>query len=172
MFNFTLFYLTICQHIYMFQRFQIIEGRLYVKMTSGQELIYFQILPSHELYHCMYCIHVVIIGLRKAIKSRKLKELEDQVAFARKNGFEISLAPELIEANDLIIRLRRLERIRAEILELKQSTVAEIRSYQKPPVQVHEVMTATFLILGHSEKETRVSNVLSLLFVCLGLTSL
>ena len=54
-------------------------------------------------------------------------------------------------------QLRRLERIRAEILELKQSTVAEIRSYQKPPPIVHTVMTGTFLLLGNSEKETKAS---------------
>ena len=52
-------------------------------------------------------------------------------------------------------QLRRLERIRAEILELKQSTVAEIRSYQKPPPTVHTVMTGIFLLLGNSEKETK-----------------
>ena len=56
----------------------------------------------------------------------------------------------------MLLQLRRLERIRAEILELKQSTVAEIRSYQKPPPIVHTVMTATFLLLGHPEKETKV----------------
>ena len=56
----------------------------------------------------------------------------------------------------VLLQLRRLERIRAEILELKQSTVAEIRSYQKPPQIVHTVMTATFLILGHKESETKV----------------
>ena len=54
-------------------------------------------------------------------------------------------------------QLRRLERIRAEILELKQSTVAEIRSYQKPPAIVHTVMTGTFLLLGNSERETKAS---------------
>ena len=53
-------------------------------------------------------------------------------------------------------RLRKIQRIRAEILELKQSTVAEIRSYQNPPPVVHTVMTATFLVLGHKEKETKV----------------
>lgn len=61
----------------------------------------------------------------------------------------------------ILLQLRRLERIRAEILELKQSTVAEIRSYQKPPPIVHTVMTATFLLLGHKESETKVRTALS-----------
>ena len=55
------------------------------------------------------------------------------------------------------MQLRRLERIRAEILELKQSTVAEIRSYQKPPLVVHQVMTGTFVLLGHKAKEMKVT---------------
>ena len=63
----------------------------------------------------------------------------------------------LDQSSNFYFQLRRLERIRAEILELKQSTVAEIRSYQKPPAIVHTVMTGTFLLLGNSEKETKVS---------------
>ena len=87
---------------------------------------------------------------------RQLKELENAINYVKRNGFEVQLAKELIEANKILLQLRRLERIRAEILELKQSTVAEIRSYQKPPPIVHKVMTATFLVLGHKEKETKV----------------
>lgn len=76
--------------------------------------------------------------------------------FVKKNGFEAQLAGEMQEANQMLSRLKRLERIRHEILELKQSTVAEIRSYSKPPLVVHTVMTVTLLILGHKEKDTKV----------------
>lgn len=69
---------------------------------------------------------------------------------------EVQMAKELIEANQILVRLRKIQRIRSEILELKQSTVAEIRSYQNPPPVVHTVMTATFLILGHKESDTKV----------------
>ena len=96
----------------------------------------------------------LIPGLAKAMEARNLKELEKAVSFAKRGGFELVLSHELVDAHKLIIQLRRLERIRAEILELKQSTVAEIRSYQKPPEIVHHVMTATFLLLDHKEKET------------------
>ena len=40
--------------------------------------------------------------------------------------------------------------MRAKIEELKQSTIAEIRSYSDPPASVGEVMRATFLLLGES----------------------
>ncbi|KAK7508272.1 hypothetical protein BaRGS_00000511 [Batillaria attramentaria] len=94
-------------------------------------------------------------GLHKAMSKREIQELERAMTFVRTHGFEIELAHEMTKAHHLLGRLRRLERIRHEILELKQSTVAEIRSYTNPPPIVHTVMTAVFLLLGHQEKETR-----------------
>lgn len=92
---------------------------------------------------------------------REIDELAKAIETVKKHGFEVELAKELLEANQLLSRLRRLERIRHEILELKQATVAEIRSYQNPPPVVHTVMTCTFLLLGHKEKETKVGSVKS-----------
>ena len=94
--------------------------------------------------------------LKKAMTRREIEEIEHAIETVKKYGFEVQLAKEVSEANQLLVRLRRLERIRHEILELKQSTVAEIRSYQSPPLAVHTVMTVTFLLLGHKEKETKV----------------
>ena len=96
-------------------------------------------------------------GLKKAMQSRKLPELEKAINFVKHHGFEPQLHNEMRAAHLVLLQLRQLERIRAEILELKQSTVAEIRSYSKPPPIVHTIMTATFLLLGHKERETRVS---------------
>ena len=47
-------------------------------------------------------------------------------------------------------------KIYAEIMALDQPTVAEIKSYSKPPVLVHQVMTGVFVMLGHKEKEMKV----------------
>ncbi|KAK3781008.1 hypothetical protein RRG08_046312 [Elysia crispata] len=94
-------------------------------------------------------------GLNKAMSKREISDLERAMTFVRKNGFETALSREMLAAQHLLNRLRRLERIRHEILELKQATVAEIRSYQSPPPIVHTVMTATFLLLGHKERETK-----------------
>jgi hypothetical protein len=87
---------------------------------------------------------------------RKIQPLEKAINDVKYNRMQMQLQHELVEAHNVLLQLRRLERIRAEILELKQSTVAEIRSYQTPPAAVHTVMTATFLLLGHKEKETKV----------------
>ena len=87
---------------------------------------------------------------------REIEEIENAIETVKRYGFELQLAKEISKANQLLVRLRRLERIQHEILELKQSTVAEIRSYQSPPLAVHTVMIVTFLLLGYKETETKV----------------
>jgi hypothetical protein len=42
-----------------------------------------------------------------------------------------------------------------QVLNLDNRTFAELKSYTKPPQAVHDVMVAVFLVLGHSEKETK-----------------
>lgn len=97
-----------------------------------------------------------MVGLHQAMNKREITELERAMAFVREHGYHADLEKEMASAGHLLGRLKRLERIRHEILELKQSTVAEIRSYTNPPPVVHSVMTAVFLLLGHKEKETKV----------------
>ena len=77
--------------------------------------------------------------LRGAIKRRHLEDLEKSMAHIRKNGWEKDWAIELKEGEKLAQRLRRLEKLKAEIMELKQSVISEIRSYQNPPPAVHKV---------------------------------
>ncbi|KAL5013539.1 hypothetical protein ScPMuIL_007809 [Solemya velum] len=49
-------------------------------------------------------------------------------------------------------------------MEMDNKTIAEIR-YLNPPTDVHKVMMATYLVLGHDEEETRVwKNVQSLMW--------
>ncbi|XP_078663149.1 uncharacterized protein LOC144906603 [Branchiostoma floridae x Branchiostoma belcheri] len=94
-------------------------------------------------------------ALVDAMKKRKLADLEKAVTAVKKGGFEVDMPEEMIQANKLMVRLKRLERLRQEVQNLKQSTVAEIRSYSKPPAAVHQVMIATYLLLGNPEKETK-----------------
>ncbi|XP_041484146.1 trichohyalin-like [Lytechinus variegatus] len=91
--------------------------------------------------------------LVKAMDKRSLEDLEKAINFVKKNGFEAHMPQEMIKANKMLLSLKRLKRLRDEILNLKQSTVAEIRSYSKPPDQVHKVMIGTYLLLGNKEKE-------------------
>ena len=47
--------------------------------------------------------------------------------------------------------------MRKKIEELKQPTIAEIKSYSDPPSSVGEVMKATFLLLGESYNDIQVN---------------
>lgn len=78
-------------------------------------------------------------ALRNAIRRRHLGELEKSMADIRKNGWEQDWGIELKEGEKMANRLRRLEKLKAEIMELKQSVISEIRSYQNPPPAVHKV---------------------------------
>ena len=80
-------------------------------------------------------------ALKDAIKNRNLGDLEKSIAHIRKSGYEKDWGPELTEGEKLVHRLKRLEKLKAEILELKQSTISEIRSYGNPPPAVHKVGT-------------------------------
>ena len=54
-------------------------------------------------------------------------------------GFEVIYAKELIEAELLLKKLKRLEFLKRQVMELKQQTIAELKSYQKPPPIVKHV---------------------------------
>ena len=56
---------------------------------------------------------------------------------------------------DLLLRLLKLNR---NVLDLDQATMAEIRGYPTPPVEVHRVMIAALLLLGDDETKTTVGD--------------
>ena len=59
-------------------------------------------------------------------------------------------------------RLKKLQKLLHAVLNLDQSTIAEIRGYNNPPKGVHQVMRATLLVLGYWEEDTSVSMTVSL----------
>jgi len=95
-------------------------------------------------------------ALQEAVSSREIKKLVSAISLAINFGFDQNeLTTETIEACKLLEQLRRLERLRMEVLELKQSTISELRSYNNPLKMIHTVMIATYLLLGTPENETR-----------------
>ena len=88
--------------------------------------------------------------LRSAIRRRHLGDLEKSMAHIRKNGWEKDWGIELKEGEKLANRLRRLEKLKAEIMELKQSVISEIRSYQNPPPAVHKVCVISSVLTSFS----------------------
>ena len=53
-------------------------------------------------------------------------------------------------------RLKKVSELMHSVLALDQRLIAEIRSFQVPPNEVHDIMKATFLLLGNYDEETRV----------------
>ncbi len=94
-------------------------------------------------------------NLGDAVAARKLAGLERAVEEVRKGGFEADLRKEMDEAKSLLEKLRKLDLMRKAVMNLSQRVVAEIKSYSKPPTVVHTVMSATFLLLGSPEAESK-----------------
>ena len=78
--------------------------------------------------------------LRNSISNKELKQLEDALKLVNKKGLQKKVGADYERAQRLVIKLRGMERMRHEILELKQPTISEIASYKTPPSQVNMVM--------------------------------
>jgi len=99
-------------------------------------------------------------ALTDAMRSRKLPALEKAIGAAEMAGMEKRLGVQLAMARRILEQLRRIEKLRNAIMSLDQRTIAEIKSYSSPPVAVNHVMTATFLLLGESERRMQVRELL------------
>lgn len=64
-----------------------------------------------------------------------------------------------------------MEKLRHEVLNLDQRTIAEMKSLASPPQQIKIVMGAVLLLLGSDKEVTKVSTIplyhSILLFVCI-----
>eukprot|EP00118_Oscarella_pearsei_P011354 m.75805 g.75805 ORF g.75805 m.75805 type:complete len:548 (+) comp35957_c0_seq1:63-1706(+) len=94
-------------------------------------------------------------NLDDAVGRRKIEALKRAIDDVRSAGLERMLAREMAEADQLLAKLKKLEQFRKAVLNLDQRTIAELKSYGKPPRAVHNVMMAVFVLLGHSEKDTK-----------------
>merc|ERR1719402_74385 len=62
---------------------------------------------------------------------------------------------ELEEAKRLRQKFDEIEKMKKKIAKLKQSVISELRSYGSPPDGIHQVMMATYLLLGQKDKEIK-----------------
>ena len=101
-------------------------------------------------------------ALTKAMNNRDRKRLEyllDSVSnndFSSKMSVEIAAAKRLLEYLNRLERLKRLRQQRVDVMNLDAPTMAEIRSYLKPPVPVFLVIVATCIILGEDSEDLQV----------------
>ncbi len=91
------------------------------------------------------------------MQMRHLEKLEESIQEVEENGLARKLGLKLAMARKILERLRRIEKLRHVLRHLDQQIIAEIKSYSNPPEQVHQVMKATFVILGEEELKLNVS---------------
>ncbi|XP_025078149.1 uncharacterized protein LOC112554554 isoform X1 [Pomacea canaliculata] len=88
--------------------------------------------------------------LRDAVLRSHVGVLEKTIANARNSQFEGRLHKQIEAAERKLADLKELDKYKQE---LEQTTISEIHSYQRPPSCVHDVMAATYMLLGHPESK-------------------
>lgn len=94
--------------------------------------------------------------LDDAIHFKQLEMLERAVDLVETKRATRHMYAKVMEAKDTIERLKSISKMMHKVLSLDQRTIAEIRGYSNPSPEIHAVMKATLLLLGHYEEETRV----------------
>ncbi|KAK3772631.1 hypothetical protein RRG08_008468 [Elysia crispata] len=89
--------------------------------------------------------------LRDAIRRRHVGVLERTISEARRSPYEAQLTSQIEAAERKLQHLRELNKYSHDILEMDQSTISEIHSYHRPPACVHDVMAASYMLLGYNE---------------------
>jgi len=94
--------------------------------------------------------------LQRAVDARDLDELRRLLKIIERDKLEPEIDPALLaRAKFLVERVDKLKEALKSILGMNASTVAELKSYQKPPYPVHEIMIATLMIVGVKEKDLK-----------------
>lgn len=93
--------------------------------------------------------------LDDAIHFKQLEMLERAVDLVETKRATRHMYAKVMEAKDTIERLKSISKMMHKVLSLDQRTIAEIRGYSNPSPEIHAVMKATLLLLGHYEEETR-----------------
>ncbi|XP_076444195.1 uncharacterized protein LOC143282439 [Babylonia areolata] len=89
--------------------------------------------------------------LRDGIRRSHVGVLEKTITAAERSQFSGQLHNQIEAARRKLQHLKELNEYRHDILSMEQTTISEIHSYQRPPACVHDVMAATYMLLGHSE---------------------
>ncbi|XP_071100654.1 uncharacterized protein [Haliotis cracherodii] len=89
--------------------------------------------------------------LRDSMRRRHVGVLNRTIADVQASPYAYQLHNQLEKAEKLRDHLKELNTYNHDILQMEQTTISELRSYQRPPTSVHDVMAATYMLLGHDE---------------------
>ena len=88
------------------------------------------------------------IEIRRIVEKLRIKYKASAVAK--------QLEDELEESKRIRQKYDEMELMKKKIQKLKQSVISEIRSYGSPPDGVHQVMMATYILLGQRKQDIKV----------------
>ena len=89
----------------------------------------------------------VVLGRRKLTSKSEISPKNRQ-KIAPKTG-----KPDEKPGKTLRQKFDQIELMKKKIAKLRQSVISEIRSYASPPDGIHQVMMATYLLLGQREHD-------------------
>ncbi|XP_069137429.1 hillarin-like isoform X2 [Argopecten irradians] len=90
-------------------------------------------------------------ALTAAIESRNIDQLERAIEDSKTYP---ELQEQVHEAEAKYSALQRMRKYSSQVMDMAQSTISEIHRYKEPTKAIHDVMKATFLLLGEDEKST------------------
>ncbi|ELT97869.1 hypothetical protein CAPTEDRAFT_204392 [Capitella teleta] len=93
--------------------------------------------------------------LLESIKACNTADIRHWLRYIEEKRFVSHMKDDVGLAKELLRSLDRIAKLQKALLNLDSALIAEIRGYAKPPKLVHEVMVASFLLLGDHEGKTR-----------------
>ncbi|XP_041377436.1 uncharacterized protein LOC121389855 [Gigantopelta aegis] len=126
-------------------------------MTSQQKSVMTSEQVATELKKAQRELEIIQARkeLVEAINSRDLKRLTAIVNLIKEKSYESYMGDDIKTAKRLIERLSHIHRLWHDVMQLDQTTIAELKGYAAPPEAVHSVLMAAFLLLGNFTDETK-----------------
>jgi len=93
--------------------------------------------------------------LRDSVRRNHVGVMEKTIERARKSKFVEKLQPQIDATEAKMLNQMELNRYAHDILAMEPGTISEIHSYHRPPPCVHDVMAASYMLLGHDESQLR-----------------
>ena len=85
-----------------------------------------------------------------------MKDLSKVLKLIESRNFVSQFKNDYSSAMLLLTSLQRLDALQEAITQMDQKKMLEIKSYSNPPVLVQDVISATLLLLGETDKDVKV----------------
>lgn len=95
--------------------------------------------------------------IRSSIREIEIRRIVEKLRVKYKaRAAAQQLEDALEESKQIRKKFDDMEKMKKKIQQLKQSVISEIRSYGSPPDGVHQVMMATYILLGQRRRDVEV----------------